>query len=112
MLAEAFKAFEKSVTADQRAAIAQNAVVNAEYFKSMDPTKVDDPALRAAIRIAKVDLRNLADKRTMWSRMGYTFTTPNQTNPLDKYPLFNYSVFNRNPKHVYQYLNDAYAASL
>lgn len=81
-------------------------------LKALDPKRVKDPKVKAAIAIAQRDLTKLQKERKLFRNIGYR--ADNRTdwsNPLDAYPLFDgYYDIQRHPDDVYIYMNAAYAA--
>lgn len=89
------------------------------YFEALDSDRVDDPAIKRAIRLTKIDLTWLKEGRTMYNNFYYNevsalLTTPDWSNPLIPYPLIGDSydrrqLLRQNPDHIYMYLNAVYA---
>jgi hypothetical protein len=72
----------------------------------LDPDRIDDPDLTAAVRSAKVDVTAITKRR---SAFGEPVPRTDWKCPLHKYPLFNPQM--ADDDHTYIYLNAAYAAS-
>lgn len=109
-----YKEWTKSVPKDALAAWTLN---NLHYglrgdLLRLDTKKVDDPALKEAVRLLTIDLTSIDHQRKLFRQLGIhgNFGGQRVENPLTKYPLFDSSVLRRNPDHVYHYLNAAYAA--
>jgi len=80
-----------------------------------DPSKVNDPALRRAVKVAK--LAGASKDADFYHSLRRTVSdaVPDAKvieDPLDRYPLFNYRVLQTDPQHVITYINAAYAAKV
>lgn len=84
-------------------------------LSALDASRVDDPDLAAAIRLATGDLTNVLGRRKLFSLVLYTGQDdPNWDNPLDKYPLVSnagYHSRRQQEDHIYIYINAVYAAA-
>lgn len=113
----------KTIPADKREALAMRAA-NAhsiDSLKAMDPKRVDDPAVKRAIRLAKVNVDEVI-KRDRLFRMGSERPdahdwSDGEADVLAPYLLIDGSTFHRYNRlsrseyiaQVYDYMNDAYA---
>jgi hypothetical protein len=100
-----------TVTDDEKRAMAFRERGIQGTLAALDPAKVDDPALKAAARIARLDVDDHRSILRLLRNPGPPpFLLPSEPNPLDKYLLFNANALTRDPDHVYHYLNAAFAA--
>jgi hypothetical protein len=86
------------------------ATIQAEGYQAVrslnafDHTKLEDPALRKAVRLVKRDVKKTVERA---KELGVILNVKWE-NPFDNYPL--YDVYCNNMDHLYIYLNAAYAA--
>jgi hypothetical protein len=103
------KAWTAKLTDDERQALYLNDEGYRGHLTAIDPSKVLDPAVKHAVRIAKIDVSKLVNARRVLSR--YTpmsaMTMP-LDDPMAAYPLFTGRLLHNHPDHVYAYLNAAY----
>lgn len=104
------------LTSKEKTALLMNDIGAAAKLRPMDPSKVDDPLLAGFVKIAKMDLTKLLEKRSLyenvlWNRYDRPVLVKDWKNPLASYPLFSDQVLAKDPEHVYTYLNAAYAAN-
>lgn len=109
------KKWAKKLTKDQRRALGLAESHHGDQFRKLDPTKVDDPALKEACRLAKIDLTSVLRERMLYRDVLGTIEDEaiKFHNPLNSYPLFDQYKMGRGSlteKHTYLYLNAAYAA--
>ncbi len=109
---KAFKAWKATLTENDKIAIALNYSGHGADYQTIDPTLVDDPAIKQACRI--VGRTKHQPARDMYTR--YRNHIPlkledliKYDSPLNKYPLFDRYTFRSEPDHTYQYLNALYA---
>jgi hypothetical protein len=109
-LNDAYTAWVSKLTDDQKLAIYMADQGYKHDLSLLDGTKITDPKLREAVRVAKIDVQKLIEKRRNYERVGGRQSIPGVkfTNPLHSYPLFNRSQAKH--EHTYLYLNAAYAA--
>lgn len=99
------------LTSDQQKALAMYDEHFSATLATLDRSKVKDPALQEAIRIAKIDLTKVLESRKVFGRAEMTFkSTAKVKNPLTEYPLFRSDELRKNADHTYWYLNAAFAA--
>lgn len=114
----AYDAWAKSLTTDQRTALAIFDKSDTDTFRQIDPARVDDPAIKAAchlVRRVKVD--TVVNARQRFRNVLYAINTGTLKGgdwkcPLDRYKLI-YFMSYRSPyqhEHFYIYANAAYAA--
>lgn len=106
----AFKKWLTGLTSDQRGALAVYDSGNLAVFQMLDKSKVDDPKVKEAIRLSKIDTTALVDARRMFARYAAVDTGGSWKDPMRKYPLFDRYAFRTDPGHIYQYMNLMYAA--
>ena len=76
----------------------------------LDPSEVNDPALKRWIGLAKLNVANVQNKFDTFSRY-ITPPSDKEVCPLSKYPLVNGgSYYGHHLAHIYLYLNAAFAA--
>lgn len=116
-LREDFTVWKKSLTENQKIAIRMR-FTDGIYgngwvsdLKPLDPSLIDDRELKRAVRIARKDHSDLNERWKMYFRIlsikGKDLIK--YDNPLLKYPLYNVYLLNKDPEHVYQYLNAIHA---
>ena len=78
----------------------------------LDPERVDDPDMKAAIKLAKTNVNAALSQINTFKRFFYGVTDSIKLpkNPADKYPLLPYEMTKNTFEHIYLYLNAAYAA--
>jgi hypothetical protein len=104
-----YDAWRKSITPDQLKALAADG--RSWSYANLDPAKIDDPAIKEAIRIDKIDLTAPKASDTVYGRLlGKRLDTPAWKNPMDSYPLAERANNDRVKAHMYLYLNAVYAA--
>lgn len=105
-------AWHESLPQDVRLAFALRDTYQAyESLSQIDPTKVDDPALREAAELAKLDIDAEQKLQRRFRNVGFgRAITADWENPLDSYPLANASTLRYYPEDSIIYLNAAYAA--
>jgi hypothetical protein len=113
---ERAKAWKDSLTEDDKLFLSYNKDYRsmATKLRMLDDTMVDDPALAAAIRLAKRNNTKLMNENKMWSTYINPLSGFKGSNPLDRYPLLTENLFYGTlsgviKDHVYLYLNCAYA---
>lgn len=102
----------KSISKDKLMRLAmENHYGLTEALRKLDASKIDDPDLKEAIRVAGIKVDNLKETRVSFQRVGahVQLRLPAVKNHLDKYPLLGN---NRNAptQHSYIYINAVYAA--
>jgi hypothetical protein len=114
---EVRKMYDKWVaglSADTKLAMTVQADYAVHSLKALDASKVDDPALKQAIKLAKIDLTNAHTALRMFETVRGTGSRPSVKwdDPLEQYPLVSERVLRtaEGRKHAYLYLNAAYAA--
>lgn len=102
----------KSIGKAEAAALAISDAGSTRQLLALNSKRIDDPAILAAIRIAKCDLTKQREVRRMFKRVGQhaELSLPNWSDPLDQYPLVDEYTFRAHPDDAYIYLNAAYAA--
>lgn len=111
--ANTFKTWKAKLTKDQLEALAMAVTGNGGAFASMDILRVNDPAVKRAIRLAKIDLTKLSNERSMFRKLGCNVDLPSWNNPLAAYPLaYSYrGTETLATEHKYTYINAVYAAA-
>lgn len=110
-LFDGYKKWEKTVSADDIAAVALDDACSSRPYRSLDQTKVDDPELVKMIEISKRDASALREARKTFKKVLSMKTLDRITDILsEEYPL--YSEFYVDHEHTYAYLNMAYAMKL
>jgi hypothetical protein len=109
-----YETWRDSMDDDTKLALAIEDAYDTRDLEPIDPSRVDDPVIKEAARIAKIDLTIVEEQRRIYRELfGYRSgpELPDWTNPLDEaYPLYNEDVLEADPEHVYLYLNAVYAA--
>lgn len=84
-----------------------------DALSALDADRVNDPALKRAIRDSQIDLQTVTERRTLFNNMtgsdALADKLPTWTNPLTSYPLYSRSALNNHADHTYMYLNCAHA---
>lgn len=114
------KAWAAALTKDQRLAMAIKVAGQKDNLLKFDGARIDDPALREAIRLANIPTTTLMEARSRFdSYVPANATIDPWVNPLLSYPLLmdRYSRFTAptspaNMEHAYIYVNAAYAAKV
>lgn len=113
----AFNVWRPTITPDIIEALsAQDAMrYTSSIIGRLDPAKVDDPDLKRAIRLLKMDLTSVRDRGNVFRRQLGTkanLPTVDWTDPMQNYPLINNRtrLDSSEGEHAYIYLNAAYAA--
>ena len=114
IMQEVYADFKTKVVKRDLLRLAVEDAYDAHTLSKLDPQRVDDPAVRKAIRLAKRPLNKELREgvRTMRYLVGAHVVdndsdlTVKWVNPLDKYPL----VDTNHLEHTYLYINAAYAA--
>lgn len=111
-LQEGFKTWIAGIPTMDRNAIAMFDAGCTGDYRSLDASRINDPALARAARIAQVDI-------SKWhkARERFRYIMPSGTampgafpHPLDtKYPLYSSAMLRSHPNEVYDYLNHIYA---
>jgi hypothetical protein len=116
MMERKSKEWASNIPSDHRIALAMKSEWGLrDDLSAIDPKRVDDPELKNAGRIAKLDLTAASTIRKIVDKtLGRAYLDSRLTwsNPLEKYPLYDRSVLRSDPNHVYHYLNTAYAATI
>lgn len=105
------KTWKAGLDKDDLLAYAMQTQGNPGSYSWMDPTKVLDPELKEAIRLATKDIQSLraaADSFRQVENPRYLAQSIKPAAPLSKYPLAS----RHNPDHTYCYLNAAYKEGL
>ncbi len=103
----------KQLSANQRLALALATGSNADNYRLLDPTRIDDPELSKASRIARLAIdEKLVERYRLCDAAGMTRIS----DPLSRYRLAMPGSTYRNPSeeelsHYYLYLNAVYAAN-
>lgn len=109
----AYKHWKAKLTKEQLLAFAIDDG-NHSVLKSMDSSRVADPEMKRAIRLATMDLTALLKERKLYERMlRQRIELPTFVSPLTRYPLAGRDVYNTNnltEEHRYIYINAVYAA--
>lgn len=111
LIADEYQAWIKSLDDDSREALLMRLERAQRTLRLMDADKVDDPAIRRAIRLAKLDTDALAAKRTSYQEiMGWLDPSDlgETKDALEPYVLFDAAQMHYHPEHVYRYLNTEY----
>lgn len=106
----AFATWVKKQSQDDLKAIAMHdACVGVIAYGKLDPARLNDPALREAIALAKRDVRSLMKARDAFRGVvNIGGMNVKAAHPLGEYPLFNERFATHD--HSYLYLNAAFAA--
>jgi hypothetical protein len=109
----AYDVWKASLTEDVKKALAMSDHGSPETLRQLDASKIDDPAVREAIRIAKVDVSAALNARRRFRNILHTIDTTEATeDALEPYPLLNalgtYSI-RHNLDHLYLYMNAVFA---
>ena len=114
---EAVEAWQESLPIEVRAALVIHDAGDDSfaYLRHLDPERVNDPDLEAAIRLSQVDLTAALAKRKVFSSYAEEEDTTGWVDPLDNYPLTAALETWRTPReheleHLYLYVNAVYAA--
>lgn len=111
----AFTAWKAKLTKDQRLGLSIEYAGIKRMLTCLDASRVDDPVLKQAIRLASKDLTKTVEACNVFANvLGRDVILRDYTgfkNPLDKYPLFPRHVASHTD-HTYWYLNAAYAANI
>ena len=76
------------------------------FFGNFDDNRVNDPKIKDAARIMKVDVQSLNQTASTFARLGHRITLPSPNlHPFSDYPLFSERAFLDNEEHMYLYLN-------
>lgn len=96
------------MSADDRAYLTIANGPGVGVFKSLEVDRIDDPALKEAVRIANLPLGHLLEEQRIFG----TVPTGDFKDPRARYPLFPYgAVALKEREHVYLYVNAAYGAT-
>jgi len=107
-----FDKWTANLTPDQRMALAMADMGATATFSGLDASKFDDPAIKEAIRISRVDIVSISKQRRTFREVTRSTLDglPNFYSPLSNYPLCSGYCFARNMDHVQIYCNAVYAA--
>lgn len=112
VVTEQFKKWSATITDEQKRALAVQSG-NTIAYSHIDPSKVTDPDVKEAHRLANLDVSAVEKQVEAFRRLNSALTLdlPSYVSPLNRYPLlFNsYSAW-RHMDHVYLYMNAVYAA--
>ena len=119
-LQEAYNAWKNGLGKDVRTAMAVAEAGGRDVLRKLDPARVDDPKIKAAIPFAKIDLQKVYQEQRAFRDVLHAVqvTTPEWDDPTEGYALLpnllsGYSSAMRDPDfadHVYLYMNAVYAA--
>lgn len=107
--------WKAGISEDDLLAVAMQKRGSAGVYRELDPSRVLDPKIREAIRVAKKDVSAILEAAEAFrrvespGRLGERLTVPN---PLDQYPLAAGYAFRHHTDHTYCYLNAAYKEGL
>lgn len=114
---QAFDAWKAKISKGHLTILKVQGSGDSETFRQMDADRVDDPQVKRAIRLSKIDLTWLTEGRSMFDRFFY-YEARNATstddiewdNPLVNYPLIGDRYDRRrnvrdHPDHIYAYMN-------
>lgn len=115
---DAWKSISSKITEEEKLAMHIHDTGSAVDLKKLDADRIDDPAVKEAIRLAKLDVKDWMRKRQKYD---YLLDSPTidkvvWSDPLDQYPLFQdfYSGYSRNNTKfgddMYLYINAKYAS--
>lgn len=111
-----YDAWIKTVTAEQRMALSvQSSYEMKQWMSLLDADQVDDPDVKAAIRLAKLDCSKVqARAQEFLSLIGKGIDLGTVNNPLNRYPLMpsNTYRFPKVKREAYVYMNASYAARM
>lgn len=110
---EAYVGWKKNVQPDTLKALVMTDQGFREDLRKLDLAKVDDPAVKRAVRIAQRDTTAASASRKAFTRfMGrLDLSMPVCKNPLEPYPLYTDTYGRPKLDHVYIYMNAVYAAN-
>lgn len=97
----------KGITETQRLAIAYGDKGYTNRLAALDAKRVEDPALKAAIAVAKTSVRELNAKRTAFTNLVPIDLNLDCDDPFEKYPLL--GLGHASEDHNYAYLNWCHA---
>jgi hypothetical protein len=107
----AYAAWIKTVDPDDLRALALGQTGWENSYTRLDASRIDDPALKDAIRVSQRPINKLTRIRhTLRSVLEAPELNPDWTQSLAEYPLIDYSSINNHAEHVYLYINTLYAA--
>jgi hypothetical protein len=108
---EGYAKWEKTVAQNELQALAMHDASCYSTFRTkIDASKVNDPALKSAVKLAGTNIESIAAKRRTFQRvLSVDKMAAGWTNPLDNYPLFDIHELRYHPDDMYLYLNAKYA---
>ena len=110
-----YEAWAKRLSADTRKALAIHDADVKRDLSEIDASLVNDPAIKEAVRLAKIDLTKTLEQRKVFENAlpwGTVKRSGYYTSPLTKYPLYTAHGMRADRTHTYWYLNAAYAANV
>lgn len=107
---EVYDKWEKNLTGDQKLKLAITDA-HEQAFERIDPKRVNDPAIAAAAKAARTDIKGiLEDRRIFESVLRVGRLRREFDSPLDTYPLASSNQIVYHPEHFYFYVNALYRA--
>lgn len=107
---KAFDTYVKSLSKDQKVAYSLRQGGIRQVVRGIDPAKVKDPAIKAAVKQATLNIDSMVKRLEAFTYLGHHYSnTEKAVDPMRPYPLFDERLCARDPQHVFDYLNDAYA---
>lgn len=100
------KVWLDSLTKDQRIRLVMPSSAGNNHYSKLDASRIDDPELRDAIRIAKIDVSGIVQKYRQYSYLVDTAAKVQWTDPMDNYPLAD---FYYHADESYEYVNLTYS---
>lgn len=113
---DAATAWAKTLTDEDRTALALADSGSRSGYKKFDPSDIKDPKIKEACKLARKDLTSIIDKRRMFQNVVGRIdgVVGSWKDPLKAYPLVDSYSFGRanaeEQKHIILYLNAAYKA--
>lgn len=101
-----------TITPEQKLAMAARRVVSSDPLLRLDISLVDDPSVKEAADLLRIDLKEIDRKiQTFRFFSNCPLPLPAFEDPMDRYPLALAYSANRYPDHVVLYMNAVYAAA-
>lgn len=113
-LTEGYKTWSSKRTKDELSALAMLDSRSHRPYKVINPSKVNDPRIKEACRLARIDVAKLQSARNCLRPFIHTLGDDFDASfddPIDDYPLAaSYVTLREHPEDSYLYMNAAYAA--
>jgi hypothetical protein len=109
---EKYNRWKGGLSADTKAALGQAAAGDRRLYRSLDPAKIDDPAIIEAIRISKIGIKEQRKRQELFRKALHTTVDFPWDDPLASYHLKITDERSPSPEmleHYYIYLNGVYA---